>query len=186
MATVLSFSADVTTSCGNLIFTDTTPIGSGEGYDTVGGIVLSSIVSTSLGYTNGTGTITGYLWEDWIPESGTMDHTIDYPSLLGVFQLTYTVNGLDDNGDPVTVTVSKMALFDCAAEYCLQTKVFALAKQGCGCCQGCGNGLSQEKIGWLWSQLEIARILFSQGYYDCIDGIIQSIVSKCDNACSSC
>jgi hypothetical protein len=188
MATSLVVSLDKTALCGQLIFSDDTPIGSGTGYDTVGGVVLSSITATSLAYSNLDGSDVGFLWSgtDWIPETGAMSNTIDYPNLLGVYQLTYTVVGLDDADEPVTLTVTKMVLFDCAVESCLRTKVLNVAKQGCGCCNGCGNGLDQAKISWMWTQLEAVRISFEGGYYNCLDTVLDSILAKCDNACSSC
>ena len=187
--TILIPQLDTTSQCGRLIFTDATAVGSGTGYDVSGGMHLSTVTEATLSYTNLSGTSQGYLWatDEWIPATGDMSYTTDYPSLLGVYELTYSVTGLvDGSGELVTLETKFMALFDCAVIACLKSKVLALAKQGCGCCGGCGNGLDQAKVNWMYAQLSAVQIAFEEGYYDCLDGILQSVLSKCDNACSSC
>ena len=187
MATVLQAVVDIESQCGTLILTDTTPIGSGDGYDVVGGIVLASITSTSLTYESLDGSETGTIWSgtEFIPEAGVMSHETSV-SLFGIYRLFYTVTGINDLGQTVSAIVQIITLFDCAVVACLKSKVLNAAKAGCGCCNGCGDGVNQADIAWMWTQLEAIRIAFAEGYYDCLDAILAKLMAKCNNACKSC
>jgi hypothetical protein len=187
MATILNATVDVESQCGSLLFTDTTPTGTDNGYDTIGNLVLASIMSTSLTYASLDGSDTGTIWSgtDFIPSVGNMSHSVHVP-LFGIYRLFYTVTGLDDNGQPASAIVQVITLFDCALVACLKSKVLNAAKAGCGCCNGCGDGVNQADIAWMWTQLEAIRIAFADGYYDCLDAILAKLLSKCNNACKSC
>lgn len=188
MATELSLTVNLNEVCGRLKLTDTTPVGSGNGYDTTGGMVSSSITSVVLLFSNLDGTHTGTLYEStsWLPGVSSGFALVDYADMLGVYQLTFVVIGLDDNGEPLTISKSVMALFDCTVEACLREKALRAAKQGCGCCSGCGNDVSGVAVSQMWTELEAIRITFQQGFYDCLDAILQSLAAKCNNSCKSC
>lgn len=180
MSTTLQFTVNQNSNCRGVTFTDTT-----QDYDVAGGMVLASVTSASLAYTDLTGQHQGFIFEgtEFIPAPGEMSFEFNAPP-VGIYTFLYTVTGEDDMGEPLTLTAEFVALNDCAVRACLKKHTLAAMKD-CGCCDDC-HGKKHEKLTWLWVQLTNVRLAFENGNYDCLGDILARLLKQCDDSCNEC
>ena len=193
--TILSITSttnDVETFVGHVIAainaTSTSPNWVADNYGNLIVIYSTDVSGASLDGTLVTTTFSGNpldidVQNDVVGRGGQADRCIVVPNTIGdgIYEVTYQVT----DGTTV-IEKSIMFLNDCNIRACLLMKIVNTAKESGSCCGGCGSGISQEKVNWLYAQLSAVQVMFDEGQYACADAILRSLNDKCSNLCSNC